>query len=274
MLKHALAAAAALLLLPAAPALAADSSGQTGNVRTATSECPAGEQIYGGDGGIEYSDPADHIVITEMIPVHPLTGNDRYIVSAYGPSGGDWRITATAYCGKPIAGWHIVIGSTILSSATWHKGWAYCPTPERVIGSGGWVLQPTAGQVAIQMKGVGDGSGTFVNAQAHEDADGYAGDWNVLAYAVCAPKPKDYAVATHDSPDTSARDYKGSNAACPEGTYVIDVGGGAAFDAPGSVSLYRLLDLDHGRSGEANTAENSPTSTAWKATGSAICEDL
>jgi hypothetical protein len=78
-------------------------------------------------------------------------------------------------------------------------------------------------------------------------------------------------VATHDSPATGSQDYKGSNAACPDGTHVIDVGGGAAFDAPGAVSLYRLLALDYGRSGEANTAENSPTSASWKATGSAIC---
>jgi hypothetical protein len=78
-------------------------------------------------------------------------------------------------------------------------------------------------------------------------------------------------VATHDSPDTSARDYKGSMATCPDGTSVIDVGGGAAVDAPGSVSIYRLLAIDYGSSGEANTAENSPTSAPWKATDSAIC---
>ena len=277
--SYAVIAAAALALAAAPPAMAnvnsvgyaTAESGQTGAVRTATAECDPGRRLVGGGGGITSYHGDSRVVITEMIPVHPLTGPDRYIVSAQGPADDHWTIEAQAVCADPVSGTHTVLAATTLSSASVQQAEPRCKSGERVLGTGGWVVQPTAQQVALQAVGP-DASGQFGYAQAHEDANGYGGQWNVLAYAVCAPKPSRYAVVTHDAPAFDSQPFKASGTDCPDDDMrILGAGGGTAFDAPGNAALNRLQINTDQRSSDATAVELDPTDDWWRAAGESIC---
>ena len=138
-----------------------------------------------------------------------------------------------------------------------------------MLGTGGWVIQPT-GQVGLQMVGP-DSSRLRTYAQAHEDANGYAGEWNVVAYSVCAPEPDDYVVVSETSPESGSEWLKKAGADCPDGTTPTGAGGGAEYGATGAASLSRLL-IDSLHSMESIAIENTSTSADWNAiSGQAIC---
>ena len=93
---------------------------------------------------------------------------------------------------------HTVATGGTFGSASVQTPQAHCNPGERVLGTGGYI-QDTGGQVGIQVSRAST-TGTFSYFQGHEDADGYTGNWGLLAYAVCAPMPAGYEIAQTGSP--------------------------------------------------------------------------
>ena len=138
------------------------------------------------------------VVLTGMYPVHPLSGPDSFVVTAHedqGGTGDTWWAEAYAICVNPIAGMHTKVTGGTYGSASSQRPEAHCDPGERVLGSGGYV-QDTGGQVGIQVARAST-LGTFSYFQAHEDADGYAGNWGLLA--VCGVRAR--AGRLRDRPD-------------------------------------------------------------------------
>jgi hypothetical protein len=281
MLKYAIPAAAALALAITSPALAVtgltkahNSNAQLGQTtRTTDAICPAGKRVVGGGGGLlrDAVNRATDVVITQMIPVHPLTGPDYYRVTAQQTGSDDaWIVQAQAMCADPVPGMHTVLAASTLSSSSLQEAEASCKSGERVLGTGAWVVQATAAQVGLQVFGA-DPGGTLGYAQAHEDANGYGGDWNVLAYAICAPASASYAVVSTPSPDTDSLFDKYATASCPSGTQVTGAGGGVASTAPGGVVLSYADIADGLRKASANGFESTSTSASWGLTAQVLC---
>lgn len=271
------AAAGAVQFTAAAPASAA----VTGLVRTtgisvidssasktATAYCPPGTRVVGGGGGLvwDLQHQTRQVVLTQLQPVHPLWGDDFYRVTGEETQTGTtdtWWVEAVALCADPIPGMHITFGNTVLSSASSQQARATCPAGEKVLGTGAWVY-PAGGQVGLQVARAST-SGNLAYAIAHEDADGYAGNWNVLALAVCAPAPAGYEVLNAPSPESASESIKTATATCSAGKQMLDAGGATSFTAPGNVSLTRILVAPFGALNwaEAIATENTATAANW-----------
>src|SRR6185295_18874024 len=122
---------------------------------TATAYCPPGYRVIGGGADILYDDPMHgrrDLVLTQMEPVHPLSGPDFYVASAEEAGDkehGDWWVRANARCAPPVPGQHTVIAASTIGSAEADGAHATCADGERVLGGGAWVITPTAGHVGI-----------------------------------------------------------------------------------------------------------------------------
>ena len=245
--------------------------------KTAIAYCPAGKRVIGGGGGLVW-DLQHHtrdVVLTSMLPVHPLTGPDSYQVTAHEDQGGTtdtWWADAYAICADPIPGMHTAVAGGTFGSAPSQAPQAHCNAGERVLGTGGYI-QDTGGQVGIQVSRAST-TGTFSYFQGHEDADGYAGNWGLLAYAVCAPAPAGYEIAQTASPTALSEAEKVADATCTAGKKTLSGGGAIAFNAPGNAMLTHIIPTGSGLSNEvlAVAAENVPTAANWDfIVGQAIC---
>jgi|tagenome__1003787_1003787.scaffolds.fasta_scaffold20850077_2 hypothetical protein len=277
-------ATAAVALAVASPARAvtglisplAYSTHAAATKKTAISYCPASERVVGGGGDIETDDPMHarrDLVLTQMEPVHPLSGPDYYIVSgeeAGDKAHGDWWVRAIARCAQPVAGQHIVIASTTLSSPAYGYQTAKptCPHGERVLGGGAWIVLPTAGHIGItEMEA--SAAGDLVYAEANEDASGYSGDWNVTGFAVCAPEPDGYTIATGETAGDSWTEL--SEAYCIYPRQVLGSGGQVTPWAAGDVMLTAAEPWGGERVVSATGVENTATSSTWSIRSQAIC---
>jgi hypothetical protein len=139
-----------------------------------------------------------------------------------------------------------------------------------VLGGGAWVIQPTAGHVGITMMQAEPG-GTYLQAEAHEDAGGYAGDWNVTAFAVCAPKPAGYKISTRSTFGASWTEV--AQAYCISPQQVIGSGGSVTRWPAGHVMLTQTEQWGGERYVSAAAVENTATSDDWSVTAQAICAD-
>ena len=245
-------------------------TGVTSGPSTTRAYCPDGKRVISGGGGVwwdKFTSP-DQVVLSAMQPVHPLSGDDFYQVTGEqtqtGQSG-TWNVFALAICADPIEGMHIVTTTAgpAPSSSSWQLAQPTCPDGEKVLGVGGVVI-PSYGQVALQVERAStDGQLAYIGA--HEDADGYAGTWNILGQAVCAPEPAGYRVAIGNSPQSASETLKSASATCTYEENLVGTGGATTFNAPGGVNLLQVqpaltIPDDHVY---ASAIENTPTSANW-----------
>jgi hypothetical protein len=271
---HAASASAAVSGLQKVRAISAIDSSSS---KTAIAYCPAGKRVVGGGGGLVW-DLQHHtrdVVLTALMPVHPLTGADSYQVTAHEDQGGTtdtWWAESYAICADPIAGMHTVAKGGTYGSASLQLVQPSCNAGERVLGTGGYI-QDTGGQVGIQVSRAST-TGTSSYFQGHEDADGYAGDWGELGYAICAPMPAGYEIAQTGSPEALSEAEKAADAYCTAGKKTLGGGGAVAFNAPGNVFLTHIILAGAGLSNEvlAVADENVSTAANWDfIVGQAIC---
>jgi hypothetical protein len=277
MLLGAVHASSASASVPGLQKVRAISTIDSSSSKTATAYCPAGKRVVGGGGGLVW-DLQHHtrdVVLTGLLPVHPLSGPDSYAVTAHEDQGGTtdtWWAEAYAICADPIAGMHTAVAGGTFGSASVQSPQAHCNPGEKVLGTGGWI-QDTGGQVGIQVARAST-SGEFSYFQGHEDADGYVGSWGLLAYAVCAPAPAGYEIAQTGSPTALSEAEKVADTYCAPGKKTLGGGGAIAFNAPGNVFLTHIILAGAGLSNEvlAVADENVPTAANWDfIVGQAIC---
>jgi hypothetical protein len=97
--------------------------------------------------------------------------------------GSDWQVGARATCVSPLPGMHRVAVSSSTDSRRTKTAIARCPFPTGLHGAGGEIV---GGGGEVRMLGVGARPGLTSEIVATEDEDGYAGNWSVTGYAVCA----------------------------------------------------------------------------------------
>ena len=105
---------------------------------------------------------------------------------------------------------------------------AYCPSGTQIVGGGAWADDFNAGVVMLtQLRPFGgdtlDPRHRYY-AVAREPAGGFAGDWTLTVYAVCADQiPGGYAILSAITGDTPAG-FKTTTAPCPDGKRVVGHG--------------------------------------------------
>lgn len=232
--------------------------------KTVTARCPSGKEIVGGGGWVHAVDriAEDNLALTELRPFESY--RDGYTVTAeellY--TSGDWWVQAYAICADSVSGHQIVTGTTSYSSQSRQHAKAVCPSGTRAIGSGARINYASTGEVALQIARA-SGPGDITRAQAREEANGYSGNWNVTAYAVCVNRPYGYEVVYGASSERDSESTKSATAACPDGKRVHGAGAATIFDAPAGVALQVVYPFNDLRRSMAYAVETSPTSADW-----------
>lgn len=150
---------------------------------------------------------------------------------------------------------------------------APCPDGQVVIDGGGSISGAPAGEV--RLTGLRPLGGSF-EATATTGTQEYAGDWSLIAYAICAPRS--YSISIHSvTGPMSFQWWRGHTVDCPRGQRLIGAGAylaGPNGAPPAGVALQIILpnpDLTH-MNGSAYRVDDS-YSGSWQLTVYATCAD-
>jgi hypothetical protein len=223
-------------------------------VKSFSTACPAGERVLGGGaftvGGV-------HAVITEMQPIHPATGVDTFKVTAAADQfgiAGTWSFQVFAFCAVVPAGAQLEIKphTNLPTSFGTDQASTQCSPGKLLIGTGG-KIDNGGGQVDLGMFPNSNGQlATGSAAFAKEDADGFAGQYTVTGYSVCA-KPNlldDFRMVRASFRAAAGVPSQKTVASCPSGMALTGLAGATVL--PGT-------HLQQIRSNTANTAANLAT---------------
>jgi hypothetical protein len=184
--------------------------------KQAVANCPAGKQVTGGGGDI--TGGGGQVLIDELVPSATSVG----VIGEEDETGtsSNWVLRAYAICATPLPGLEVV-SNVSPSNSSGKNVTAPCPAGKRVVGAGG-ELTNGAGQVVLDDVAP-NAALTGVTATGVEDENGYASNWTVTAYAVCAnPPPGLELVTAFGDPES---DFSASvPATCPSGKNLIGTG--------------------------------------------------
>jgi hypothetical protein len=149
-----------------------------------------------------------------------------------------------------------------------------CSAGKKVVGMGAR-LSGVRGQVALTTLTTIDANNEQVLAQAVEDQDGFAGDWQLEVLAVCANPLPGYEVVHRRSPINSAA--KALDAPCPVGKRAL--AGGAQTEVDGidqagnGQVVLNDLTVQAGLSNVRVTAleDQDGFARAWQVEATAVC---
>ncbi|BEL06347.1 hypothetical protein Q0Z83_045380 [Actinoplanes sichuanensis] len=235
--------------VPGRVRIAATSANNNSTLKSVNAVCPAPTRVVGG-GGWAFDNDANKV---RLIRLEPLSSSSQssYFVQAEAEIGftGNWWLEAYAICATTPAGHQIVQATSTPASGTFVSRIVDCPTGKRLLGTGATILGGNR-EVGLQRTGSDNGL-TRSLATAREDADGYAGNWTLTAYGVCANPVSGAGLKTQQTSGSVA------NSSCTSGL-VHSVGGGGPFFDAGPVFLMKLFPSSNGSSmGSAMTGTPS-----------------
>jgi hypothetical protein len=240
----------------------------------ATASCPSGMQVTG--AGHEMTGSTGEVAIHELTP-DPSPPTNVTATAYQDDNGFDGASTMTAYaiCATPLPGLTLVPASTI-SDSNDKSVVAVCPSGKSVVGVGGRVTggfrlesDPFAAYGEVLMDGlVPNPALTFVTVRASEDENGFAQDWSLTAYAICANPPPGLQLVSATSP--ADPDFASVTATCPAGKNLLGTGG-EIFGSKAKV-IDDLRPDNQLRSVTVTGIENEAfISPAWNVKAYAIC---
>jgi hypothetical protein len=231
--------------------------------KTATVDCPGGKAVVGTGWTTNPSSP--ELLVEDLIPTEfSVTAVVREDETGYASA---WSLTVHAVCANRPPGWEIVSEFSTTTSNSVNYTTAYCPQDTVLLG-GGFNQSEQAGQVVLTDLNFG---GSVAGALAYEDDTGYAGNWWVGAYAICAEAPTgwEFLSSSNQTSYPTTTEVVG----CSPGRMAISVGGDLDY-AYGEVTLKGLKTYSYGGGdyGSAYAAEDEDGApTAWDLIGEIIC---
>lgn len=150
-------------------------------VKTMPVSCPPGMRVLGIGGDLPGG--LGQVVLEGLVPNAALTGVTVSAREDGSGSADSWQIQAKATCTTPPAGLVRTPGFSLLDSFTPKTATATCPAGKRVHGVGGEV---DGGAGEVRMTAMLASSATTVQVVGTEDENGFAGNWGVRAFAICA----------------------------------------------------------------------------------------
>jgi hypothetical protein len=248
---------------PGLQRIAATSASNSTN-KGVTATCPTGKKVLGAAGQIT---PATGQVSLAAIRPNSTLTSVTVIGAEDGTGfGGSWSVTAYAICANPPAGLQRIV-ATSASNSSAKDATATCPAGKGVVGTGGEITGG-AGQVTLEILAPSPADGTGgVYALAFEDDTGFAGNWRVTAYAICAAVSK--RVVAQSATNSS---NKGLFAQCPGSLRTTGVGGDIT-GSPGQVPLVYVgpTDATATRASAGGAEDETGFSGNWFVRAYAIC---
>jgi len=260
----ALAAAAPAPALPGLELRTVPTPMNSVGAKAVTAWCSPGKRVIG--TGITLSGAAGQVMIGGMVPGSASVAS-RAREDGTGFSG-NWLVRATAICAAPPAGHQVVAATSPSSSAFSHSATAVCPAGKKVLGTGALLV---GGQGQVVIDEVRPNSALqSVLVTGYEDDDGYAGNWSVRAYAVCAFPPAGLHLASATNAASSPA-FKDITTVCAHGTRLHGVGG----EITGGLGQVSFDDLPRDTSLEflrvTASEDEDGTAADWSLTAYAIC---
>ncbi|MGI5451657.1 hypothetical protein ACQEWB_00410 [Streptomyces sp. CA-249302] len=239
--------------------------------------CPEGQGLHVVGGGAQVSG-SNHVVIVEARPFVDA-GRESYLVTAIEDQTHpteSWSVQAFVLCAPQPSGYEIISRNGTPSSNPVSALPAPCSPGKAVTGSGG-LIQGTSGstngEVDLGMVPNSSGFATISNVLAKEDADGFAGQYQLSSAAVCATvnfSPVDNLSDLVVSPAsvTGTGPAQNVKASCPSGYGLTGVTGFS--DAPGT-HLITFKPTTNTRPTVAEVAAVSQVSGSWTLNAYAYC---
>ncbi|HST64500.1 MAG TPA: hypothetical protein VLM05_04865 [Mycobacteriales bacterium] len=241
------------------------SASDTRSVKSARADCPAGKEVVGG-GGAPFLSSSDFgtVRLIELRPVHNNNGPDGYVATAMALGAvptGNWSLEADAVCADRVPGLYLAGGAGAVGSAPVQSAEAGCQAGEAVLGGGGLLRNPgfQADLRTVAPSATGD---RFV-VQGGEDVDGYANNWSVVAYAICAPRPAGYEVISETSPSNPTDERKTITGRCPIGKHLTGPGVATDPTSPGGIGLENLFPQPNLTASQALAEITQPPVVPW-----------
>jgi hypothetical protein len=119
----------------------------------------------------------------------------------------------------------VVVTATGASDSTSPKAVSAACPPGTVALGGGAKINGAAHHVRLVRSA--PVAGVDWVASASEDSYGYAGDWSLTTWVICAPAPAGYQIVTVTTASAPGTPFAFASAPCPAGTKVIGAGGNA-----------------------------------------------
>ncbi len=203
-------------------------------------KCPAGQHVLGGGGTV--TGGRGQVVLQRLQPLQ-TAADDRFVVGAREDGTGyssNWRLTAYALCADPLPGFGILPSTSGSASSNSPQSTISFCVGQTQVGFGGR-LNGGGGQVHLtNLVRDSNGDVDFTLIAAQEDANGFGGNWNVTAYAVCANTPDNLTTVSAVAPASSAN--KSATVSCPAGTRVHIAGGQLPPTGSGPVDRSLVID--------------------------------
>jgi hypothetical protein len=254
--------------------------------------CPPGKRVVGGsvvvrDSATPNGIYANTVTLTRLAPVTSPFLQNSYAATAveagFGTTG-PWYLEVRAVCADQPSGYEPVTRSTLYSSSDTKTADAVCPNGKRALGSGAMLnILDSTGAIDTRQKGVGlqvarvDSAGGLVRTQAKEQPGGFAPNWQLVGYAICADTPAGFEVVTAGDARQGSETPKAALLACDDGKRLLGTGAATAGTASGrtappQVSL-NAMSISSGseRHFFAQATENTFTDAPWTFIARAIC---
>jgi hypothetical protein len=238
--------------------------------KTVTVTCPSGKQVVGVAGSKSLAAGGQALVSR----IRPDSGLKSATVSGREDGSGftgNWGVTAQAFCATPLPGLERVVATSTTSSSN-KTITAVCPAGKKLLGAGGEITNGSGQVVLDDLRPRSDLTGVL--ATGLEDGDGYAANWSVTAFAVCATPPAGLQRVAATSASTS--NDKSVQPNCTGGKRPLGVGGEVNSGA-GQVSMdlspFRVVDDFVGANARAFEDDTGFTGS-WSVTAYAICANV
>jgi hypothetical protein len=106
-------------------------------------------------------------------------------------------------------------------------------------------------------------TGDRYTVQGGEDVDGYANNWSVVAYVICAPRPAGYEVNSQISPSNPTDPRKTIVGNCTPGKHLTGTGAATDPASPGGIGLENLFPQPNLTAAQALAEITQPPVVPW-----------
>jgi hypothetical protein len=148
--------------------------------RTVSAFCSTGRSAVG--TGAFVTDGAGEVIIDGVQPAADLRSVTASAYEDDNGYAGEWSLTAVAVCAVAPAGLQRVVATSTSTSANPRSATATCPVGKTAQGAG---IEFTGALGQVRPDDV-NATANSVTATGYEDDSGFAGNWSVAAYVICA----------------------------------------------------------------------------------------
>jgi hypothetical protein len=223
--------------------------------QSATAPCPGGQFVVGAAGGIVGA--GKNVTLTDVIP--NLATNSVTVWGHTNPGGAPaYSTVAQAICrpGAPPADYYLEVQSTGSNAVANKAVAAVCQGTTRLLGTGAQIIGAN-GQALY--RSILPNFALTSNTVTADAAFGFAGNWELKAYAICGTPPGAAPVREALSTIGGANPLNSKSqqsSSCPGGTATTGVGGSASAAGGAAISGFVFVNqMSSNLSQDTATAE-------------------